>query len=44
MPGTVTGKVARLIDGEAVIEETKEYVLVLVATEEFFEFSNAFPV
>ena len=44
MPGTVTGKVARLVDGEAVIEETKEYVLVLVATEEFFEFSNAFPV
>ena len=44
MPGTVTGMVARLVDGEAVIEETKDYVLVLVATEEFFEFSNAFPV
>lgn len=44
MPSGVTGKVASLVNEETVITDTKEYVLVLVATEEFYEFSNAFPV
>lgn len=44
MPDGVTGKVARLVGDETVIEDTREYVLVLVATDELFEFSSAFPV
>ncbi len=44
MPDSVTGKVARLVGDETVIEDTREYVLVLVAADEFFEFSSAFPV
>lgn len=44
MPASVTGKVARLVNNETVVQDTDEYLLVLVATDRLFEFMKAFPV